>query len=66
MDGDAIFNIELVRRGICDARAMLLEPEEELGILISYEAYQEFTSRAVAAEALARSDKVGIWASDRR
>ncbi|MBX3292150.1 MAG: hypothetical protein KF881_04550 [Acidobacteria bacterium] len=56
-----ILNIELVRRGACNASTMLLDPENEPYILIPRDLYLEIKNRILEAEENAKAEGLGIW-----
>jgi hypothetical protein len=60
---DQILNIELVRRGACTSRTMLLHEDDEKDILIDAQIYSEFKKRIIEAEISAKHEGIGIWSA---
>ena len=61
VDGADNLNIELVQKGACEAKSMLLDDETEKDILIESNRYIEFKRRILEAEQKAREIGLGIW-----
>ena len=68
-DGNANLNIDLIRRGSCPAGVMLmrvdgplfLEEGDGYTIFVSDDEVAAFTGKALAAEAAAQKEGLGIW-----
>lgn len=59
IDGQDCMNLDLVRGGVFPAAAM--RAPEELSLLVSRAAYDDFVKESVRLERLARDKGVGIW-----
>ena len=61
IDGEVNLNIELVRKGACDSRTMLVDEAVEANLLVDKQRYLDFKRRIIEAEAIAKSNKSGLW-----
>lgn len=66
VDGNDNLNMQLVRKGACEAKTVLLNEEDEGHILIKEEVYKEFKKKVIEAETQAKKESLGIWASQKK